>query len=334
MVEKDINGVLATIGVLPIVALESLLPGFRGRVFAKIGTGCEGLPDEGRAVGVLLAKIFRGELDLRRTVVVDCSSGIVPIALAQICGYFGLRFIYVADTTTPDRHIDILRERGAVIEVLTDPGWPDEDSPPARWRRSRQLAAAIPHAIWPLQYCRRARPAPGDALRDTVAAVGGRVDYVFGTTDPPGMLRQWTEPDVRRRLGTTVVPVAAAFSVPGMRAGEVSDGETSAGPVGAGPVGAPRADRLVRATALDCVVGCRYLVAREEILAGALSGAAVFALRKLRRQIPDGARCLLFLPDSADGYLDSVYCDEWVARHFGAVSHLWETAPDQLSAGQ
>lgn len=76
----------------------------------------------------------------------------------------------------------------------------------------------------------------------------------------------------------------------------------------------------------DCVVGCRTLVRREAILAGGSSGAAVMALHRLRHEIPDGATCAVILPDRGERYLETIYSDEWVRRHFGDIPELLPAA--------
>jgi cysteine synthase A len=75
---------------------------------------------------------------------------------------------------------------------------------------------------------------------------------------------------------------------------------------------------------LDCVVGCRRLVRREAILAGGSSGGVLMALEQVKHRIPRGATCALIFHDRGERYLDTVYSDEWVAEHFGEVSHLWQ----------
>ena len=75
------------------------------------------------------------------------------------------------------------------------------------------------------------------------------------------------------------------------------------------------------------MVGCRRLTLREAILAGGSSGAVVAALEKLAPAIPEGSNCVLILADGGDRYLDTIYSDEWVNKHFGEVSHLWKDEP-------
>jgi cysteine synthase A len=69
---------------------------------------------------------------------------------------------------------------------------------------------------------------------------------------------------------------------------------------------------------------CRTLTIREAILGGGSSGATVAALSRLAPRIPRGSTCVLVFPDGGDRYLDTIYSDEWVAGHFGEVSHLWK----------
>ncbi|MFD0542216.1 hypothetical protein ACFQ1B_02550 [Streptomyces mexicanus] len=41
-------------------------------------------------------------------------------------------------------------------------------------------------------------------------------------------------------------------------------------------------------------------------------------------QVAPGETVVLILPDGGDRYLDTIYDDTWVQRHFGAVAHLWD----------
>ena len=48
------------------------------------------------------------------------------------------------------------------------------------------------------------------------------------------------------------------------------------------------------------------------------------AVEQVKERIPPGATCVVILPDRGERYLDTIYCDEWVAEHFGDVAHLWQ----------
>jgi len=327
-VEKEqLSGILATIGDTPLVELRSLFPRMRTRVFAKVERFNPGGSIKDRtAISMLLAKIKSVELDPVRSVVVESSSGNLAIGLAQICRYFGIRFICVVDAKTTEHNIAILKAYGATVEVITEPDPETGEFLPVRLRRVQELVDTIPRAFWPNQYANPLNPkAHEETMREVVDALDGRVDYLFSATSTTGTLSGCSAYIRQRGLTTKLVAVDAV--------GSVLFGPSSSEPrliPGHGSSVRPEffdpalADRVVHVTDLDCVVGCRRLTLREAILAGGSSGATVMALEKLRAEIPDGAVCVLIFPDSGDRYLDTIYSDTWVATHFGEVSHLWK----------
>ena len=62
----------------------------------------------------------------------------------------------------------------------------------------------------------------------------------------------------------------------------------------------------------------------EAILVGGSSGAVLMAVDRLKEIIPRDSTCVAIFADRGERYLDTIYSDEWVSEHFGAVSHLWE----------
>jgi cysteine synthase A len=66
----------------------------------------------------------------------------------------------------------------------------------------------------------------------------------------------------------------------------------------------------------ECVRGCRQLLEREALLCGGSSGAIVSAFEKYLPHIPQGSVCVLLLCDRGERYLDTIYNEKWVARHF------------------
>ena len=190
--------------------------------------------------------------------------------------------------------------------------------------------ARTPDAFWPDQYANPLNPAAHLATMAEIAdALDGRVDHLILAAGTSGTLGGCAEYIRRNRLPTSVTAVDAVGSVlfhsPTRCARLIPGHGASITP----PLLRPGdADRVVHVTDLDCVVGCRTLVAREAILAGGSSGAVVAALGRIAPGIAPGARIALILPDGGDRYLDTIYDDDWVRRHFGDVSHLWRTPGD------
>jgi cysteine synthase A len=329
------DGILETIGDTPLVRLARLAPERSLEIFAKVERFNPGGSIKDRsASSMLLAKIRAGELDPGRSVVVESSSGNLAIGLAQICRYFGLRFICVVDPKTPVQIRTILAAYGVCVEVVDEPDPQTGEFLPTRLRRILELLATTPDAFWPNQYANPLNPRAHETTLDEIAeALDGRVDYLLCAVSTTGTLLGCANQIRHRQMATTVVAVDAVGSVlftsEPARYRLIPGYGASVRPALLEP---DAADEVIHVTDLECVVGCRRLLEREAILAGGSAGATVAALAKLVPSIPDGARCVLLFPDGGDRYLDTIYSDEWVGKHFGEVSHLWKDHPPEPPA--
>jgi len=324
--------VLATIGNTPLVELRNMFRPRGPRVFAKLERFNPGGSIKDRsALSMLLGKIRAGELVPGKSVVIESSSGNLAIGIAQICGYFGLRFICVVDAKTTAQNVGILRAYQATVDMVTEPDPETGEYLPMRLRRVRELIAATPHSFWPNQYANllNAR-AHEQTMAEIVGAVRGGVDYLFCATSTTGTLRGCADYARRHGLPVRIIAVdgvgSAVFGqpsrprlIPGYGASIVPD-----------LLDPDAAAEVVHVTDLECVVGCRRLITREAILAGGSSGAVVAALERRYAGMPSDATCALIFADGGDRYLDTIYSDEWVSKCFGEVSHLWK---DRSTAG-
>ncbi|MEV8452476.1 2,3-diaminopropionate biosynthesis protein SbnA [Streptomyces sp. NPDC052095] len=335
--ETGLKGILSTVGGTPLVELERLVPGSTSRVFAKVERFNPGGSVKDRsALNMVATKIRSGELVPGRSTVIESSSGNLAIGLAQICGYYGLRLVCVVDTRTTRQNIAILRAYGAEVEIITEPDPATRELLSARLHRVAELVATTPDAYWPDQYANPLnRRAHETTMEEIAEALDGKVDQLVVAAGTSGTLGGCAEYIRRHRLGTTVNAVDALGSVlfgPPADCARLVPGH--------GASVAPKllrrsdADRVVHVGDLDCVVGCRTLVRREAILAGGSSGAVVAALTRLAPGIPAGSNVVIVLPDGGDRYLDTIYDDTWVRRHFGDVAHLWDGPGDTEAVGQ
>lgn len=326
---RALKGILAAIGNTPLIELERLIPDSPLRVFAKLERFNPGGSVKDRtALSMLLAKIRSGELTPGRSVVVESSSGNLAVGLAQICRYFGLRFICVVDAKTTEQNLAILRAYQASVEVVTQPDPDSGEYLPVRVRRVRELVANTPHAVWPNQYANPLNPiAHLRTMREIVDALDGSVDYLFCAVSSCGTLRGCADYVRRNGLATKIIAVDAVGS-------RIFDGQQPTERLLPGHGASLRpelfdpdaADEVIHVTDLECVAACRRLTSREAILVGGSSGATVAALERRARTIPRDANCVLIFPDGGDRYLDTIYSDEWVRGRFGEASHLWKEA--------
>lgn len=328
------EGVFSSIGNTPIVRLLQFFPDISFNLYAKMEMLNPGGSTKDRpALNIIKQGIRTGKIG-PDTVIVESSSGNMGIGLAQICSYSGLRFICVVDPKTTQQNIDILRAYGAEIVKVTEPDPTTKDFLQARINRVRELLDTIPDSFWPNQYANENNSiAHQQTMREIVAALEGKVDYLFCATSTCGTLRGCAEYVRDHQLNTKIVAVDAVGSVifGGTRAKRLIPGH--------GAAVVPKlfqpnlADSCVHVTDLDCVVGCRRLVRSEAILAGGSSGAVMMAVNHLKDEIPRNGNCVAFLPDRGERYLDTIYSDAWVEANLGDVSHLWEeTEPSPVYA--
>jgi cysteine synthase A len=321
------GGILSLIGNTPLVELKRIVPGFRGRIHAKLEKFNPGGSIKDRpALSMLLGKIESGELSAERSVVVESSSGNLAIGLAQICNYFGIRFICVVDAKTTPQNLAILRALGASVEVMDEPDPETGEYLPVRIRRVRELVERIPHAYWPNQYANPLNPrAHEQTMREIADALDGRVDFLFCAASSCGTLRGCTDHIRERGLATKIIAVDAVGSAifggqtPSVR---IIPGHGSS--VQSPLLDTSLVDKVIHVSDLECVVACRMLADRESILAGGSSGATVAAVRKMADEIPAGSTCVAIFPDGGDRYLTTIFSDTWVTDHFGEVTHLWK----------
>jgi N-(2-amino-2-carboxyethyl)-L-glutamate synthase len=319
------GGILSTIGHTPLVRLTRVFPD-RPRFFAKLeGFNPGGSAKDRPALRILQEAMCTGAIK-PWTVVIESSSGNLGIGLAQACRCLGLRFICVVDSKTTAQNIRILRAYGAEIDLVSEPDPVTGDLLQARINRVKSLLETIEDSFWTNQYANlsNARAHYRTTMDEIARELEGRVDYLFLATSTCGTLRGCAEYVRDHDLGTYIFAVDAAGSaifgrqpakrlIPGHGAGRCPE-----------LYGAGLAEECLWVTDLDCVVGCRRLVHSEAILAGGSSGGVLMAVEQVKERISRDATCVVIFPDRGERYLDTIYCDEWVAEHFGDISHLWQ----------
>lgn len=319
------EGVLSSIGNTPLVRLKHIGRDCNLAVHAKLEALNPGGSIKDRAAFIVIKNAMAAGLIRPDTVVVESSSGNMGIGLAQVCAYYGLRFICVIDPKTTAQNIRLLEIYGAEVDMVVEPDTETGEFLQARLDRVRELRASTEHSFWPDQYSNLDNAlAHYQTMREIAKALGGKVDYLFCAASTCGTLRGCHSYIRKRGLRTKIIAVDAVGSVifGGARAKRLVPGHGAALRPQLYQPGL--ADRCIHISDLECVVGCRRLVRTEAILAGGSSGAVLSALEQVKGEIAPGSTCVLILPDRGERYLDTIYSDDWVSKYFGEVSHLWE----------
>lgn len=327
------DNVLSTVGNTPLVRLQRLFAGERFRVYAKLESLNPGGSIKDRPARLMLEEALREGRIGPHSTIVESSSGNLGIGLAQACRYHCLRFICVVDPKTTAQNIQLLRAYGAELSCVTEPDAVTKEFLQARIDRVQALLREIEGSFWPNQYANRRNP---DAhyrttMTEIATALDGKVDYLFVATSTCGTIRGCAEYVRDHGMSTRIVAVDAVGSqifsdvkakrmIPGMGAGIK-------------PPLCERSliDEVILVDDVECVAGCRRLVAAEAILAGGSSGGVIAGIERIRERIPPGADCVAILSDRGERYMDTVYDDAWVREHCGNIEHLWILEEDKTS---
>ena len=314
------NGILAAIGGTPLIKLSRSCRSYNFQVWVKLESLNPGGSTKDRpAFNIIKSALDSGAIG-PGTVIIESSSGNMGIGLAQVCAWYGLRFICVIDAKTASQNIRLLKAYGAEISMVSRADPETGEFLPARINRVKELLETIDNSFWVDQYSSENNSSAHHKTMEEIAvALDGKVDYLFCATSTCGTIRGCSEYVSQHGLRTRIIAVDAVGSV-------IFGGEKAKRLLpGHGAAVRPKlfqphlADQCVLVTDLDCVLGCRRLVREEAILAGGSSGGVFAALTRLAPEIPSGANCVLVFTDRGERYLDTVYSDEWVAEHFGDV---------------
>ncbi|MFE6975512.1 2,3-diaminopropionate biosynthesis protein SbnA [Streptomyces sp. NPDC057682] len=286
---------------------------------------CEGLNFAGsvkiRSATWMVAAAERSGLIGPDTTLVESSSGNLGVAMAVVAAARNLRFHCVTDAKCNPSTIRLMRALGATVEVVEEPA-AHGGLLAARKARVRALCARNSGYLWLNQYENEAswlahyhHTGPG------LAKEFGALDVLFVGVGTGGTLTGCARYFRDHHPGVRLIAVDAEGSVnfggrPGPRR---IPGLGAAEPMPL--VDAGLVDEVLRVPEADTVRMCRRLAARGLLLGGS-SGTVVSAARTwLAAEDPDRAlTAVAIAPDLGERYLDTVYDDDWVTRHFGAAA--------------
>jgi N-(2-amino-2-carboxyethyl)-L-glutamate synthase len=324
-VRRARTSVLDAVGDTPLIRVTGFLERSVVRLHVKLEAANPGGSAKDRPAMRMIEQAVADGRITRDTVIVESTSGNTGIGLAQACRFYGLRCILVIDERARPQNVAIMRALGAELELVTTPRDPTVDLLSARLTRVVELVTTIDDAYWPDQYSNLANPRSHalGTMAEIDAALDGDVDVVFVAVSSTGTLGGCLDHIRSRSRSTRVVAVDAFGSVlfGGTRAPRIIPG------LGAGCLPAlahgRSAQRLVRVSDLDCVVGCRRVAASDALLVGGSAGGVLQAVRMMQDELA-GLSCVVIAADSGHRYLDTIFDDDWVERTLGCP-------PDRLA---
>ncbi|NHM13343.1 cysteine synthase A [Xiamenia xianingshaonis] len=296
--------VIELVGHTPLVELTNYEKnhGLAARLIGKVEYfNPAGSVKDRIAKAMVEAAVERGDID-DETVIIEPTSGNTGIALCAIAAARGNRIIIVMPDTMSVERRNLMRAYGAEL-VLT----PGAEGMKGAIEKADQLAAETPNAFIPSQFTNPANPAVHFATTgpEIWEDTDGEVDIFVagvgtgGTLTGTGKFLKSKNPDVR------VVAVEPSASP------VLSEGH--AGPHKIQGIGAGFVPETLDTDVFDEVIAIdneeafetgRELAARDGLLVGISSGAAVAAARQLAERPENaGKNIVVILPDTGERYL-------------------------------
>lgn len=314
------DNVLSVIGKTPLVEIKRFLQPIDFRLFAKFESLNPAGSIKDRSAFSMIKRAFdKGEIK-SDTTIIESSSGNMAIGLAQVCAYYNLPLICVIDPKVCKHNISIIHAYGAKTVLVERPDPKTSEFQPARIERTKCLLNEIPNSIWLNQYANtyNAR-AHHETAKEIIDELDGKLDYLFVPISTGGTIRGCLEYIKSQSIAPKVIAVDAVGST------IFSNTCKKRLLPGHGGVIRPQLlkdiniNNIIYVSDIECVISCRHLVKTEGMLCGASSGGALFAIKKYLSNISAGSTCVAILPDRGERYLDTVFSDQWVNKHFGKL---------------
>lgn len=300
------SSVAELIGNTPLLELVNYEKNhqLKAKVLAKIEAFNPAGSAKDRIAKEMLDRAEReGKLDAD-TVIIEPTSGNTGIALAALAAARGNRTIIVMpDTMSIERRI-LMRAYGAEV-ILTE----GSKGMAGAIAKAEELAKDFPNSIIAGQFTNPANPAAHEATTgpEIWQATEGKVDILVagvgtgGTLSGSGKYLKTQNPNIK------VIAVEPAGSP------VLSEGRTGAhGLQGIGAGFVPDTldteiyDEVLTVTEEDAFAAARELAAKEGVLVGISSGAALAAAARVaKRSENEGKTIVVILPDTGERYLSS-----------------------------
>lgn len=316
---KLFGNMLDAIGNTPMARLKRITEGMACEVYAKL----EFLNPTGsvkdRAAKHMILKAERDGRIKPGDTIVESSSGNMAISLAFVAIQRGYRLKVVVRDVISKEKLKLLQALGAETVFA------DTSLPPSSPLSYNNLAAGISketrNCYFPDQHNNRENNeshylTTGPEIWEQME---GKIDYFvagMGTGGTIGGIGRYLK-EKNPSIKVVAVDVEGSVFTDYFRSGKMVkphpyflEGLGDEFIIGCADFSV--IDEMVQVSDKDAFVYARKLVKEEGILCGGSSGAAMWAIMKIARELPGSARVATLFPDGAFRYLSNIFDNEWM----------------------
>lgn len=260
--------------------------------------------------------------------IIEPTSGNTGIGLALAAAVKGYRVIITLPEKMSQEKVDVLKALGAeIIRTPTEAAW---DAPESHIGVARKLRDEIPNAVILDQYTNPYNPV---AHYDTTAEeileqCDGKIDMLVAGAGTGGTITGIAQKLKEKCPNIKIVgvdPVGSILALP-------ESLNTEAGSYQVEGIGYDFIPDVLKRNLVDVWVKSedkpsflmsRRLIREEGILCGGSSGTAMYAAVEAAKELKEGQRCVVILPDSVRNYMTKFLNDDWM-RERGFTDEKFE----------
>lgn len=336
------NSIIETIGNTPLVKLNKLSKGIKGKIYVKVEYFNPGNSVKDRMAIKMVEDAEKEGLLKPGGTIIEGTSGNTGMGLALAAIAKGYKCIFTMADKQSKEKIDVLKAMGA--EVVVCPTNVAPDDPRSYYSVAKKLNNDIPNSFYPNQYDNLSNwkahyeTTGPEIWKDTegkithfAAGVGtggtmsGTAKYLkeqkpavvsVGIDTYGSVFKKYKEtgefdeneiyPYLTEGIGEDILPANVDFSM---------------------------IDHFVKVTDKDSAVMTRRLSREEGLFVGWSCGSAVHgALEYAKEHLQEDDVMVILLPDHGTRYLGKVYNDDWMKNHGFLEDTTFGTARDIISS--
>ncbi|MFW6131118.1 MAG: PLP-dependent cysteine synthase family protein [Candidatus Aminicenantaceae bacterium] len=316
---NNYKNILDGIGSTPLLKLKRITKGIKADIFSKLEFYNPAGSVKDRIAKYMIEKAEKDGRIKPGCTIVDNSSGNTAIGLAVVCAVKGYKLKIIIRDSTSREKIEFLKSLNVNL-VFVDHTLPPE-SPNSYNNLAPKIAKETPNSYYFDQHNNLDNNethyyTTGPEIWEQME---GNIDYLVagmgtgGTICGAGRFLKEKDPNIKV---IAVDPEGSIFYdyFHSMRLSKPSpyliEGLGDEFLIGCAEFDV--LDDIIRVTDKEAFLMTRKLAKTEGVLAGGSSGAAIWAVLKLAKEIDQPARIVTLFPDSANRYLSTIYNDAWL----------------------